>query len=178
MAILRLSNGTILENFDSIALELASLHVAIRSIAVEFDGAQLSLLAQDIVDESAKQHLLSHPEVTAVPLDTPLWWDLLNLHPGSGQLPMVLPTYDRYHIHDAPENFYVLSGSAIVGFVRPDGTQMQLRVEAQDYLHIPANVEHWFSVTAALNFKAVRYFTTVAGWMPQYTGTPITDRAL
>jgi 1,2-dihydroxy-3-keto-5-methylthiopentene dioxygenase len=63
----------------------------------------------------------------------------------------------------------------IYGFVRPDGSQVQLLVQAQDYLYIPADVEHWCSPTASLNFKAVRYFAIAEGWVPNYTGTQVSD---
>ncbi len=75
----------------------------------------------------------------------------------------------------AAEPLYVLAGEMIFGFVRADGSQIQLLVQAQDYLLISAGVEHWCSLTASLNFKGVRYFTTAEGWLPSYTGTELSD---
>jgi 1,2-dihydroxy-3-keto-5-methylthiopentene dioxygenase len=104
-----------------------------------------------------------------------LWSDLLVLHPGSPNLAMLVATYSRYHNHTAAEALYLLAGEAIFGFLRPNGSQVQLLLQAQDYLHIPAGVEHWFTPAASLHCKAVRYFTTVEGWVPQYTGTQWSD---
>jgi 1,2-dihydroxy-3-keto-5-methylthiopentene dioxygenase len=69
----------------------------------------------------------------------------------------------------------MLAGEMVFGFVRPDGSQVQLLIQAQDYIQIPAKVEHWIRPAASLHCKAVRYFTTVDGWIPQYTGTQISN---
>ena len=104
-----------------------------------------------------------------------LWCDLLNVHPGIPNLQMLLHTYSRYHTHTASEPLYVLAGEMIFGFVKPDGSRLQLLVQPQDYISIPVGVEHWCSLSASLNFKAVRYFTSVEGWVPNYTGTQLSD---
>jgi 1,2-dihydroxy-3-keto-5-methylthiopentene dioxygenase len=104
-----------------------------------------------------------------------LWCDLLNVHPGSFNLHHLIATYGRYHTHPAAEPLYVLAGEMIYGFVRLDGSQVQLLVQTQDYLYIPANVEHWCSPTASLNFKGIRYFAIAEGWIPNYTGTQVSD---
>jgi 1,2-dihydroxy-3-keto-5-methylthiopentene dioxygenase len=64
-----------------------------------------------------------------------------------------------------------LDGEVIFGFVRPDGSQVQLLLRSQDFLHIPAGVEHWSGLSATLTLKAVRYFATSDSWIPQHTGT-------
>jgi 1,2-dihydroxy-3-keto-5-methylthiopentene dioxygenase len=55
--------------------------------------------------------------------------------------------------------------------VRPDGTQVELTVQAEDYINLPAHTEHWFDLTPSQRIKAVRYFTTTEGWVPEYTNT-------
>jgi len=46
-----------------------------------------------------------------------------------------------------------------------------LTVQAEDYINLPANIEHWFELTRSQRIKAVRYFTTTEGWVPEYTNT-------
>ena len=60
--------------------------------------------------------------------------------------------------------------------MRPDGTQVELTVQPQEYINVPAGTEHWFYLTPKRRVKAVRYFTNTEGWVPEYTGTPIHRR--
>ena len=174
MALLQLDGGTTYTDFEEIAEELAPLRVHLRHFELDTSLVFLGLSDQDVLTESEKRNILQLHESLFEFLKQErcyLWSDLLNVHPGSPHLQPLMATYSPYHVHTAPEAFYVLAGRAIFRFVRPDGSQMQLLVEPQDYLHISAGVEHGFSLDASLWFKAVRYFTTVEGWVPQYTKT-------
>jgi len=73
---------------------------------------------------------------------------------------------------------YVIDGEGIFGFVRPDGKQMELTIQPEEYINVPAGTEHWFYLTNARRIKAVRYFTTTEGWVPEYTETEIRMRSL
>jgi 1,2-dihydroxy-3-keto-5-methylthiopentene dioxygenase len=178
MALLQLDGGTIYTDIEEIAEQLAPLRVHLRHFEI---GASLvfpGLSDQDVVTESEKRNILQlHDSLFAFLKQERcyLWSDLLNVHPGSSHLQSLVATYSRYHVHTAPEALYVLAGGAIFRFVRTDGSQVQLLVQPQDYLHISAGVEHGFSLDASLRFKAVRYFTTVEGWVPQYTKTRISN---
>jgi cupin superfamily acireductone dioxygenase involved in methionine salvage len=107
-----------------------------------------------------------------------IWIELINdlgtrSHP---HLYALLAHCDRCHTHTDSEALYILAGEGIFGFVRPDGSQVELIVQPEEYIRVPAGIEHWFSPTASLQLKAVRYFTSVEGWVPQYTNTAICFR--
>lgn len=174
MAILQFSDGKTLSNLSDIVAELSFLNVYIKRFEQERSLLATDLLAQDLLGETARQQILdlhnSQFECLRAEGDYS-WSDLLTLHPGSPNLYSLMTTYSRYHTHSAPEALYILAGEAIFGFTQPGGTQLQLLVQPQDYIRIPADTEHWFSLSAALQVKAVRYFTTIEGWLPQYTGT-------
>jgi 1,2-dihydroxy-3-keto-5-methylthiopentene dioxygenase len=68
---------------------------------------------------------------------------------------------------------YIVAGEGTFGFVRPDGNQLELTVQAEEYINVPENTEHWFYLTPSKRIKAVRYFTTTEGWVPEYTSTEI-----
>jgi 1,2-dihydroxy-3-keto-5-methylthiopentene dioxygenase len=38
---------------------------------------------------------------------------------------------------------------------------------------VPAGTRHWFDMGPAPRFTAIRLFTTPAGWVANFTGTPI-----
>lgn len=103
--------------------------------------------------------------------------DLIVLHPEVPKLDEMLAKFDRCHTHDDDEVRYVVDGEGVFGFVLPDGTQVHLKVEAGEYINVPAGTEHWFYLTEARRIKAVRYFSGTAGWTPKYTETPIQPKA-
>jgi cupin superfamily acireductone dioxygenase involved in methionine salvage len=57
---------------------------------------------------------------------------------------------------------YLLAGECILGFLHPDGFLIELIVQAEEYIKVPARIRHWFSLSALLQVKAVRYFATAA----------------
>lgn len=178
MATLLLDDGTIESDLDEIVRELAPLGIHLKHYDPGTSLLFPHLIEQDTITESEKRYILElHNSVFEFLQQENgyLWCDLLNVHPGSPHLETLIATYNRYHTHTATEPIYVLAGEMIFGFVTPDGKQIQLLIESQDYLVIPAGVEHWCSPNAALNFKAIRYFTTAEGWLPTYTGTQLSD---
>ncbi|MCE5393666.1 MAG: cupin domain-containing protein [Acidithiobacillus sp.] len=95
--------------------------------------------------------------------------DLVVLYPEHPQLAALDERFAPIHIHEDEEVRYVVDGEGIFGFVLPDGRQLEVTVNAGDYLHIPAQVEHWFRLTACKRIKAVRYFSAQGGWTPIYS---------
>ena len=63
--------------------------------------------------------------------------------------------------------------AGVCRFTRPDGSQVELLVEAEEYINVPKDTEHWFYLTKENRIKAIRYFTTMEGWSPVYTDTPV-----
>jgi 1,2-dihydroxy-3-keto-5-methylthiopentene dioxygenase len=178
MATLLLDNGTIESDLGEIVRELAPLGIYLKHYDPGTSLLFANLVQQDVLTDLEKQYVVElHNSVFEFIQQENgyLWCDLLNVHPGSPNLDMLITTYSRYHTHTAPEPLYVLAGEVIFGFVKPDGSQIQLLVQPQDYIYIPAGVEHWSSFTASLYFKAVRYFATTGGWTPKYTGTRLID---
>jgi 1,2-dihydroxy-3-keto-5-methylthiopentene dioxygenase len=180
MSILKLSNGEIIESESQIQQELACLNILFKSYdapkSLDSNSESGKLLGQDVLSYADKDQILqSHKndlQSHKAEIDN-LYYDLLVLHPGSPKLHSLTTTYSRYHTHTEAEALYVLSGEAIFGFVKPDGSQVELLLRSHDYIHIPARCEHWFSTTASLHLKAVRYFATADGWMPQHTGRAV-----
>ncbi|HEY9709205.1 MAG TPA: hypothetical protein V6D48_13465, partial [Oculatellaceae cyanobacterium] len=99
--------------------------------------------------------------------------DLIVLHPEVPNLDALLSKFSRCHYHADDEVRYIVAGEGIFGFVRPDGSQVELTVQPEEYINVPANTEHWFCLTSSKRIKAVRYFTTTEGWTPEYTDTQI-----
>lgn len=177
MAILRLSNGATYSEIDLILPVLSLLNVQLDRVKFKPDSSS-DLLELDVLAAHQKRQLLElhKSQFAAIARQQAYTWcDLLVIHPGLPSLQVLISNFSRCHIHTAAESLIVLAGEAIYGFVLPDGSRIQLLVQPGDYLHIPTQVEHWFSPTASLSFKAVCYFVTPDGWVPYYTNTNFND---
>jgi 1,2-dihydroxy-3-keto-5-methylthiopentene dioxygenase len=95
------------------------------------------------------------------------------LHPETPNLDTLLSKFERCHTHADDEVRYIIDGEGVFGFVRPDGSQVELTVQAEEYINVPAGTEHWFHLTDYKRIKAIRYFSGTEGWVPEYTDTEI-----
>jgi 1,2-dihydroxy-3-keto-5-methylthiopentene dioxygenase len=178
MAALLLEDGTIESDLSEVVRQLEPLGIYFKHYDPGTSLLFPELLTQQILTDAEKRYITDlHNSVFEFlkKENGYLWCDLLNVHPGLPNLQNIIATYSQYHTHTAPEPLYVLAGEMIFGFVKADGSQIQLLVESQDYLHIPAGVEHCSTPTALLHFKAVRYFSAADGWLPNYTGTQLSN---
>jgi 1,2-dihydroxy-3-keto-5-methylthiopentene dioxygenase len=178
MAILKLDNGKVYSDREAIAQTLASLKIDIKHYPLNLPTGLVDLLDLDILEAHQKQQLLAmHKKqlISQAREERYAWCDLLLIHPGLPSLQSLIFNYGRYHVHATSEAWYILSGSAIFGIKRSDASPVQVLVQPGDYIHIPSQVEHWFSPTGLLNFKAVRYFASADSWIPYYSEIDTSD---
>ncbi len=179
MAILRLENGTTYTQESDITRELAPLNIQLNRWPVGDSAEIQNLLAKDALDDNQKQQVLQALDSYFQQLNQSAGYqdrDLIVLHPDIPNLDTMLSKFNKCHIHADDEVRYIVAGEGIFGFVCPDGSQVELTVQPEEFINVPANTEHWFYLTAARKIKAVRYFTTTEGWTPQYTDTEIRSR--
>lgn len=179
MAILQLENGTTYTALKDIARELAPLNIQLNRWAVGDNRELHRLLAQDILNEHEKEQVLTSLDGYFEELKRTAGYqsrDLIVLHSGVPNLDALLSKFDQCHTHAEAEVRYIIAGEGVFGFVRPDGSQMELTVQPEECINVPCGIEHWFYLTASRLLKAVRYFTTTKGWVPEYTRTEIRRR--
>ncbi len=176
MAILRLEDGTTYTQLSDITPELAPLNIQLNSWPVGDNPEIRELLAKDALDDNQKEQVLQALDCYFQQLQQSAGYqsrDLIVLHPDIPNLDTLLSKFDKCHTHAEDEVRYIVAGEGIFGFVRPDGSQLEVTVQPEEFINVPANTEHWFYLTAARKVKAVRYFTTMTGWTPEYTGTQV-----
>ncbi|MBF2025585.1 MAG: cupin domain-containing protein [Oscillatoriales cyanobacterium C42_A2020_001] len=179
MATLRLENGAILTDADAIADELAPLNIQLNQWTLGDNPALQNLLVQEQLHEIEKAQVLAALEHYFEQLQQTGNYasrDLIVLHPQVPNLAELLAKFDRPHTHSDDEVRYILDGEGVFGFIRPDGSQIELTVTATDYINVPAGTEHWFYLTPQRRIKAIRYFSGTEGWVPRYTETAIRFR--
>ncbi len=111
--------------------------------------------------------------------------DMVVMHEHTPGLADMLAKFEKIHYHTDDEVRYIVAGKGYFGFVDDGGAQFMLEVTAGDYINVPAETEHWFTLGDSARIKAVRYFTDRSGWTPVYTerpcafgdGRPRTERA-
>ncbi|MBR8836449.1 MAG: acireductone dioxygenase [Stigonema ocellatum SAG 48.90 = DSM 106950] len=179
MAILKLEDGTLHTDLKEIAQELAPLNIQLNHWSVGNNPQLHNLLAQDSLNEDEKEQVLKVLDGYFEQLQQTAGYqsrDLIVLHPGVSNLDGLMAKFDQIHTHAEDEVRYVIDGESIFGFVRPDGSQVELTVQKQECINVPAGTEHWFYLTSARRIKAVRYFSGTEGWVPQYTKKEIRSR--
>lgn len=179
MAILQLEDGTIYTQPGDIARELASLNIQLNYWSIGDDPEIKSLLAQDALTDEQKEQILQSLDGYFEQLKASDGYqsrDLIVLHPEVPNLKTLLSKFDRCHYHTDAEVRYIVAGEGIFGFIRPDGSQVELTIQPQEFINVPENTEHWFYLTPSQRIKAVRYFTTMEGWVPEYTDQEIRFR--
>ncbi len=87
--------------------------------------------------------------------------ELLALNVSSPHLYKLLAEGSRPKYHAEDEFLYVLSGECIFGFSHPDLGSIELLIQPQDCLKVPAGLRHWYSLSATLQLKAIRYLSPV-----------------
>ena len=93
--------------------------------------------------------------------------DLVVLHPQVPGLKDMLAKFDKVHFHTDEEFRYILDGSGYFGFVTKD-EKFLVHVQKSDFISVPRNTNHWFYLDDKHRIKAVRYFTDMSGWVPNY----------
>lgn len=179
MAILKREDGSICTEISVIVEELSPLGIQLNHWSVGEDENLRELLERDRLNDAEKETVLQSLDHYFTQLQENSAYtsrDLIVLHPEVPNLDAMLQKFDKVHTHADDEVRYIVAGEGIFGFVRPDGSQVELTVQPQEYINVPAGTEHWFYLTPASRVKAVRYFCGTSGWVPEYTETEIRTR--
>jgi 1,2-dihydroxy-3-keto-5-methylthiopentene dioxygenase len=178
MAILKLENGKMLTDTASISPYLGTLNIQLKKWPVVKDGSIPALLAQPNLREDEKEQVLRALDHYFESLEVFQARDMIVLNPATPNLDGVLEKFSRPHTHADDEVRYIIDGEGVFGFVCPDRTQMELTIQPEEYINVPAGTEHWFYLTSMRRIKAVRYFIDTQGWTPEYTETKIRMQAV
>ncbi|OZH56048.1 acireductone dioxygenase, partial [Hydrocoleum sp. CS-953] len=150
MAILKLEDGTIYTQINDISRELKPLNVKLNHWPVGENPETHNLLAKDVLSDDEKEQLLQSLDNYFEELKESAGYqsrDLVAIHPEIPNLDAMLSKFDKCHTHADDEVRYIVAGEGIFGFVRPDNSQVELTVQPQEYINVPANTEHWFYLT-------------------------------
>ncbi len=178
MAHLKFDDGHTFSDLNDIRRELAALKIELSHWPIEKTPNIGALLKSEILTDTQKEELLLELDSRFEEQKKLYGYqtrDLVVLHANVPKLAEMLKIFDKTHRHDDDEVRYIVDGSGIFGFVMPDGRQAKLTVVGEEYIRVPANTEHWFVLDENCRIKAVRYFTSKAGWVANYSGTTVRE---
>lgn len=181
MAILRFEDGTTYTKLEDISKALAPLNVALNYWTVGDHRETRRLLDKAALSDEEKEAVLQALDGYFEELKQKEGYqarDLIVLHPNIPNLDAMLSKFQECHTHADDEVRYIVDGEGVFGFVLPDGSQVELTIQSEEYINVPANTEHWFHLSEKKRIKAVRYFITTEGWIPEYTKTVVRFPAL
>jgi 1,2-dihydroxy-3-keto-5-methylthiopentene dioxygenase len=178
MAILQLENGETLTDGARIGQHLATLSIQLKTWPIGEAAAVRTLLAQPSLQDDEKEQVLRSLDRYFDALAVYQSRDMIVLNPATPNLDGLLEKFSRPHIHADDEVRYIVDGEGVFGFVCADGTQMELTIQPEEYINVPAGTEHWFYLTPLRRIKAIRYFVDTSGWTPEYTDTVIRMQAV
>ena len=94
--------------------------------------------------------------------------DMVCLCPATPNIDTLLAKFDKDHYHTDDEVRFIFSGRGIFGFEGKKQEKFTIEVTAGDYIVIPKNNWHWFTLGESRDIKAIRLFQDMSGWVPYY----------
>lgn len=133
------------------------------------------LLSQKSLNDAEKEEILSGLSYRFDQLQKEHGYkanDLVVLHDEVPGISEMLAKFDKLHYHTDEEVRYIIDGTGIFGFSIA-GEDFEVKVEAGDFISIPQNTHHWFTLDEKRRIKAVRYFKDNSGWTPVYVNSSL-----
>ena len=94
--------------------------------------------------------------------------DVIRLTPETPNLEPLLAKFDKDHYHTDDEVRFIRDGEGVFGLATAAGEKFDILVGAGDFISVPANTWHWFTLTPARRITALRLFKDKTGWTPYY----------
>ncbi len=99
--------------------------------------------------------------------------DVINVHPGTPNLSAIREKFMKEHTHSEDEIRFFVDGEGIFWFHFDDGEIYSVTCTAGDFMSVPKNYKHWFDLHPKYFVKAIRIFSNMEGWTPNYTNSNI-----
>lgn len=171
MALLWTDGKMSINDFSKIEDALRPLGVELAEWPLPPSPELQTLLAKEHLSDDEKSQILHHLHARFDEQSRKYGYqsqDLVSLSSETPALDDILAKFDKIHTHSDDEVRYIVEGSGLFGFVLPDEKQVVLKIEAEEYIRVPANTQHWFLLDKNRRIKAVRYFVSPEGWVANY----------
>lgn len=99
--------------------------------------------------------------------------DEVKLSPQTPNIDVILAKFSDEHLHTDDEVRYIVSGEGIFDVRTRSDRWVRILVEAGDFIIVPANMYHRFTLTDKKTIHAVRLFKENPSWVPVYRNIPV-----
>jgi 1,2-dihydroxy-3-keto-5-methylthiopentene dioxygenase len=97
--------------------------------------------------------------------------DVVSLAPDNPKLDEICAKFDREHTHDDDEVRFVVSGHGTFTVRSLAGEAIDIAMGPGDFISVPRDRRHWFTLLPDRRIVAVRLFKDSNGWTPRYAGS-------
>jgi 1,2-dihydroxy-3-keto-5-methylthiopentene dioxygenase len=101
--------------------------------------------------------------------------DVVSLGPDHPDRAALRQKFLNEHTHAEDEVRFFVAGSGLFT-LHVNGRVYEMLCEAGDLIRVPAGTKHWFDMSEAPSFVALRLFNNPAGWVAEFTGDDIASR--
>lgn len=99
--------------------------------------------------------------------------DVINVHPKTENLAAIREKFIKEHTHSEDEIRFFVDGSGKFWFHLDNEEILCVTCERGDFMSVPKNFKHWFDLAPGYFVKAIRIFSNMEGWTPNYTESGI-----
>ena len=175
MSELRIFSDSDPSHTDFVTNDVEQIQMHLRQIGVDFERweAMQELDAHATQDEVIEAYrdsidaLMSRHGFRSV--------DVIGVNPDHPEREALRSKFLNEHVHDDFEVRFFVDGQGLF-FLHADDKVYSVLCTAGDLIRVPAGTRHWFDMGPQPRFKAVRLFTSEAGWQAKFTGDPIAER--
>jgi 1,2-dihydroxy-3-keto-5-methylthiopentene dioxygenase len=102
--------------------------------------------------------------------------DVINVHPKTENLMVIREKFMKEHTHSEDEIRFFVDGMGKFWFHLDNEEILCVTCERGDFMSVPKNFRHWFDLAPGYFVKAIRIFSNMEGWVPNYTGSGIDQK--
>lgn len=99
--------------------------------------------------------------------------DVINVHPKTENLMAIREKFMKEHTHSEDEIRFFVDGQGKFWFHLDNEEILCVTCERGDFMSVPKNFKHWFDLAPGYFVKAIRIFSNMEGWVPNYTNSGI-----
>ncbi|MEO7758054.1 MAG: acireductone dioxygenase [Dokdonella sp.] len=101
--------------------------------------------------------------------------DVISLRPDNPDRAAFRQKFLAEHTHSEDEVRFFVAGAGQFT-LHIDGKVYEVLCESGDLIGVPDRTRHWFDMSEAPYFIAIRLFTNKEGWVAEFTGEEIAER--
>ena len=94
--------------------------------------------------------------------------DVVTLYPDTPNIDAMLAKFDKKHLHTDDEVRFVVQGRGVFTLFPEKGEPIDAELHPGDFITVPKNYKHYFTLCDDKQITAIRIFTDPAGWVANY----------